>query len=69
VICSRQDYQWARLQIDRYALLDKVRDVLLSPSHGQQEPRQLAEWILHDRLDVRLQLQLHKLLWQDQPGH
>jgi 7-carboxy-7-deazaguanine synthase len=69
VICSRQDYQWARLQIDRYALLDKVRDVLLSPSHGQQEPRQLAEWILHDRLDARLQLQLHKLLWQDQPGH
>ena len=69
VICSRQDYEWARLQIDRYALLDKVRDVLLSPSHGQQEPRQLAEWILHDRLGVRLQLQLHKLLWQDQPGH
>jgi 7-carboxy-7-deazaguanine synthase len=43
--------------------------VLFSPSHEQLPPRQLAEWILEDRLPVRLQLQLHKLLWEDAPGH
>lgn len=69
VLCSRADYEWARRQIDRYGLLDKVGDVLFSPSHGELQARELAEWILHDRLGVRLQVQLHKLLWQDQPGH
>ena len=69
VICDRADYEWARFKIDEYALADRVSDVLLSPSHGQLEPRQLAEWILEDRLPVRLQLQLHKLLWDDVPGH
>jgi 7-carboxy-7-deazaguanine synthase len=46
----------------------RVADVLFSPSFGQLEGRQLAEWILEDNLRVRLQLQLHKLLWNDEPG-
>jgi 7-carboxy-7-deazaguanine synthase len=69
VICDRGDYEWARFKLDEYALPGRVSDVLFSPSHGQLPPRQLAEWILEDRLPVRLQLQLHKLLWDDAPGH
>lgn len=69
VICDRGDYEWARFKIDEYALGGRVSDVLLSPSHGELRPRELAEWILSDRLPVRLQLQLHKLLWDDAPGH
>lgn len=69
VICDRQDYEWARLQIDRYALMERVDEILLSPSFGQQNATELAEWILRDRLSVRFQLQLHKLLWNDEPGH
>ncbi len=66
VVCSRPDYEWAR-----DLLRERARwpcQVLLSPSWGQVEPRQLAEWILADRLEVRLQLQLHKLLWGGEPG-
>ncbi|MDX9873522.1 MAG: 7-carboxy-7-deazaguanine synthase QueE [Spongiibacteraceae bacterium] len=69
VICDRQDYEWARLQVDRFRLTERVADVLYSPSFGQQDATELAEWILRDRLQVRFQLQLHKLLWQDAPGH
>ena len=69
VICDRADYEWARFKLDEYALAGRVSDVLFSPSHGEQSPRELAEWILSDRLPVRLQLQLHKLLWDDAPGH
>ena len=69
VICDREDYEWARFKLDEYQLADRVPDVLFSPSHGELPARQLAEWILADRLPVRLQLQLHKLLWNDEPGH
>ena len=69
VICSRADYEWARIKLDECALPDRVQDILFSPSHGQVEPRDLAEWILADNLPVRLQLQLHKLLWNDEQGH
>lgn len=69
VICSRADYEWARFKLDEYGLADRVGDVLFSPSHGQVQPRDLAEWIIADNLPVRLQLQLHKLLWHDEPGH
>jgi 7-carboxy-7-deazaguanine synthase len=66
VICSRADYEWARdLLRDRGGVACQV---LFSPSWGQVEPRELAEWILADRLDVRLQLQLHKVLWGNEPG-
>ena len=69
VICDRQDYDWARLQLDRFQLVERVAEVLFSPSFGQQPAAELAEWILQDRLPVRFQLQLHKLLWNDEPGH
>lgn len=69
VICSRNDYEWARFAIDQYQLADKVSDILFSPSHGQVSPRELAEWILADKLDVRMQLQMHKIIWNDEPGH
>ncbi|WP_439102343.1 7-carboxy-7-deazaguanine synthase QueE [Congregibacter sp.] len=69
VICDRGDYEWARFKLDEYALGDRVSDVLFSPSHEQLAPRELAEWILADGLQVRLQLQLHKYLWDDAPGH
>lgn len=69
VICDRADYEWVRFKLDEYQLTEKVADVLFSPSHGQVQGRELAEWILQDNLPVRLQLQLHKLLWNDEPGH
>jgi len=69
VICDRADYEWARFKLDEYGLAQRVADVLFSPSHGQIAARELAEWILADNLPVRLQLQLHKLLWNDEPGH
>jgi 7-carboxy-7-deazaguanine synthase len=69
VICDKQDYEWARLQLDQLQLTERVDDVLFSPSFGQQNATELAEWILRDRLPVRFQLQLHKLLWNDAAGH
>jgi 7-carboxy-7-deazaguanine synthase len=68
VLCSRGDYDWARAQCDLHQLYDRAADVLFSPSHSQLEPRQLADWIVQDRLPVRMQVQLHKLLWGDVPG-
>jgi 7-carboxy-7-deazaguanine synthase len=67
VICSRADYEWAR-ELLRNSVPGTGLQVLFSPSWGQLEPRDLAEWILADRLDVRLQLQLHKVLWGNEPG-
>jgi len=69
VICNEEDYQWSRELSREYALEDKVSDVLFSPSKDELEPRQLAQWILRDKLNVRMQLQLHKYLWGDEPGH
>jgi len=68
VICDREDYLWARDQVQRRALAEGC-EVLFSPVWGRIEPRLLAEWILEDRLPVRFQLQLHKLLWGEAPGH
>jgi len=67
VICSRNDYEWARQQL-RERTLDNHCDVLFSPAWGLVEPKELAEWILEDHLPARFQLQLHKLLWGDEPG-
>ncbi|MEM8499471.1 MAG: 7-carboxy-7-deazaguanine synthase QueE [Pseudomonadota bacterium] len=69
VICDRSDYDWARFKLDELALNSRVDEVLFSPSHNVLEPRELAEWILLDGLSVRMQLQMHKYLWGDQPGH
>lgn len=68
VICSREDYDWFLEQAENQAVYQHC-EVLLSPSHTQLPPRELAEWILADRLPVRFQLQLHKYLWHDEPGH
>lgn len=68
VICDRNDYQWAKEIIIRYELVNTGSEILISPSNEQLEPQLLADWILEDRLPVRFQLQLHKLLWGDTPG-
>ena len=67
VICDRADYEWAQEVLRQY-LLDSRCEVLFSPVAGRLEPRALADWILADHLPVRFQLQLHKLLWGNQPG-
>ncbi len=67
VICSREDFDWSKAYLDEHALIDRCQ-VLFSPSYAQVSPTALAEWILADRLDVRFQLQLHKVLWGDVPG-
>ncbi|WP_309740570.1 7-carboxy-7-deazaguanine synthase QueE [Pseudomonas sp. SORGH_AS_0199] len=69
VICSREDYDWAVSKLIEYRLEQRAGEVLFSPSHGQVVPRELAEWIVTDNLPVRFQLQLHKILWNDEPGH
>ena len=67
VITSRADYEWSRAQLRERALHQRC-GVLFSPSYGQLEARELAEWILADRLPVRFQVQLHKLLWGEERG-
>ncbi|MCW8194666.1 7-carboxy-7-deazaguanine synthase QueE [Proteobacteria bacterium 005FR1] len=69
VICSREDYEWARFKMEELQLVARAGEVLFSPSFGQQSSRELAEWIIADNLPVRFQLQQHKLLWGDEPGH
>jgi 7-carboxy-7-deazaguanine synthase len=68
VLADRADYDWAVTQLRERDLAARCQ-VLFSPVAGKLAPRQLAEWILADRLPVRLQLQLHKFLWGDAPGH
>jgi len=67
VICDRADYQWAKEIITKHDIAD-VCEILISPSFGKVELKTLAEWILEDQLPVRLQTQLHKLIWGDEPG-
>lgn len=67
VICDRNDYLWAKEMIIRSELASQC-EILLSPAFGVQDAAQLAAWILEDRLPVRFQLQLHKILWGDAPG-
>ena len=67
VICSRDDYDWTLAEI-RSRTLENTVDILLSPAWGQLEPAKLAGWVLEDQLNVRVQLQLHKILWGDVPG-
>lgn len=68
VLRDEADYQWAKEIMLKYDLAGKC-PVLFSPVHGVLNATQLAEWILRDRLPVRLQVQLHKLLWGNMPGH
>lgn len=67
VICNEDDYVWTKQIIDEYQLTAKCQ-VLLSPSYQQIKPGDLADWILRDKLNVRLQIQLHKYLWGDVAG-
>jgi 7-carboxy-7-deazaguanine synthase len=67
VICDRADYEWSREKVAALALSQRCQ-VLFSPSAGQLPARELADWILADRLPVRFQLQLHKVLWGNVPG-
>ena len=67
VVCSREDYAWARQVVAEHRLHEAC-DVLFSPSNGQVDATALADWIVADRLPVRFQVQLHKLLWNDEPG-
>jgi 7-carboxy-7-deazaguanine synthase len=68
VICDRADYEWARFKMDEHELADGAGEILMSPSFGQIDHTALADWIVADNLPVRFQLQLHKLLWSDEPG-
>jgi 7-carboxy-7-deazaguanine synthase len=67
VVCDRADYEWARGMVAEHGLAQRC-EVLLSPSFDQVAPRELAEWILADKLPVRFQMQLHKQLWGDAQG-
>jgi len=67
VICDRGDYEWAKGMLAEHAIAARC-EVLFSPSFSQVSPRELAEWILADRLPVRFQMQLHKQLWGDEQG-
>jgi 7-carboxy-7-deazaguanine synthase len=67
VVCSRGDYEWAREIVAEHRLAERC-DVLFSPSKDQVAARDLADWIVTDRLPVKFQMQLHKLLWGDEPG-
>jgi 7-carboxy-7-deazaguanine synthase len=68
VIVDRADYDWAKEICTEHELTERC-SVLFSPAQDQLEARMLAEWILDDRLAVRFQMQLHKYLWANEPGH
>ncbi|WP_096084752.1 7-carboxy-7-deazaguanine synthase QueE [Agaribacterium haliotis] len=68
VICSERDFAWAELKIRELNLCERVAAVLISPSFNQVDPSQLAQWVIDSGLNLRFQLQLHKLLWGDKPG-
>ena len=67
VLADRADYDWARTVLQERAIAQRC-DVLFSPVYGKLAPRELAGWILADRLPVRMQVQLHKILWGEEPG-
>ena len=67
VICSKSDYQWAKDYINKYEL-NEICNIIMSPSFGEMDIQMLAEFMLKDNLPVRLQTQLHKLIWNDQRG-
>lgn len=67
VICDREDYEWSRAVVAEHRLHERC-DVLFSPSKSELSARALADWIVQDRLPVKFQMQLHKILWNDEPG-
>ncbi|HEC60181.1 hypothetical protein LCGC14_0675330 [marine sediment metagenome] len=67
VICNRDDYDWSCQKLAEYNLIDRC-EILFSPIHGKLNPADLAEWIIEDNLAVRMQIQMHKYLWNDEQG-
>lgn len=67
VVCDEADYEWSKTIISQHDLAAKAH-ILLSPSYADISARELADWIIRDNLPVRLQIQLHKYLWNDEPG-
>jgi 7-carboxy-7-deazaguanine synthase len=67
VICDRDDYDWMKTISDAHDLY-QCCEILVSPSFGEIDHKELADWTIEDKLPVRFQLQLHKLLWDDEPG-
>jgi 7-carboxy-7-deazaguanine synthase len=67
VLCDRADYEWAKEILAKHGLADKCT-VLFSPVYQKVNPTELAEWVLADKLSVRMQIQLHKVLWGERPG-
>lgn len=67
VICDRNDYEWSIDKLTEYKLIERC-EVLFSPIHGKLNPADLAEWIIEDNLSVRMQIQMHKYLWNDEQG-
>ncbi|MEW8505307.1 MAG: 7-carboxy-7-deazaguanine synthase QueE [Candidatus Thiodiazotropha sp.] len=67
VITGRADYEWSCAQMERYRIAQRC-EVLFSPAQDRMDAAELADWMVEDRVQARLQLQLHKLLWGDQPG-
>ncbi len=67
VLCNREDYDWAKSMVQHYKLTSKCQ-VLFSPEHQGLSPSDLADWIIEDQLGIRFQLQLHKYLWNNEPG-
>jgi 7-carboxy-7-deazaguanine synthase len=67
VICDRNDYDWMKTICDTYDLYQHC-EILISPSFDETDHKELADWIIEDELAVRFQMQLHKLLWDDEPG-
>jgi 7-carboxy-7-deazaguanine synthase len=67
VLCGREDYDWAKQVLAEHCVAEHC-PVLFSPVYNQLEARDLAQWILQDKLPVRFQLQLHKILWGEEPG-
>lgn len=67
VICDRNDYDWSCQKLAEYNLVERC-EVLFSPIHGKLNPADLAEWIIEDNLSVRMQIQMHKYLWNDEQG-
>ena len=68
VICNKNDYSWAMMKCEELKFYDLGCELLYSPSSDELESRKLADWIVEDRLPVRMQIQLHKLLWNDEAG-
>lgn len=68
VLCDRADYDWAVFKLDEHSLVARVGEVLFSPSHSQLAAADLAQWILDDHLHVRMQIQMHKMIWGNEPG-